>query len=250
MIPDEILNPVIEDIAGEDVIPLVQLIKGKINVSEFRMAEKLDITINRVRNMVYRLSSYDLVDSSRKKDKKKGWYVYSWTLNMPKLRDLSVKLKLDNIERLEQRLRTEKANDFFRCPDKHIRASYTLAMEHNFKCPECGLNLEKEDNTKLIETINKTLLKLKQEVEFLRELKIKPMPEKKPVKQIIKKKIRKKKATLEKPTKKKKIKRKPPKKKSFKKVKKPKNKFKPKFSKTKLKRSSKIKRFFSRKKRR
>ncbi|MEK6826611.1 MAG: hypothetical protein AABX90_03205 [Nanoarchaeota archaeon] len=211
MIPDEILNPIIEEIAGDDVVRLVQLVKGKSNVSEFKMAEKLDITVNNVRTMLYKLISYDLVESVRKKDKKKGWYVYFWTLNMPKVRDLAIRIKLNNIDKLSQRLRNEETTDFFRCPEKHIRASLTLAMEHDFKCPECGLNLEKDDNKKLIGAIKNNIEKLNEEVEFLKKLEIKPIQEKK--------ERRAPKSKHKKPAKKKKIAKKPLKKKKSRKKK-------------------------------
>jgi len=184
MIPDQILNEIIEEIAGSDVLPLVQILKGKVNVSEFKMAEKLEVTVNHVRNMLYRLSAHDVMDWTRKKDKEKGWYVYFWTLNMLKLRDLTVKIKIDRVEKLELRLKNEQSTDYFRCPDKHIRASLTSAMEQEFKCPECGLHLEREDNKKTIETIQRTITRLNEEINLLRSLEILPIKEKRVTKKI------------------------------------------------------------------
>ncbi len=43
MLPEKILNELIEETAGSDILPLVNLIKGKSNVSEFKIAEKLGI---------------------------------------------------------------------------------------------------------------------------------------------------------------------------------------------------------------
>ncbi len=191
MIPDQILYDIIEEIAGSDVVPLAQLMKGKTNVSEFKMAEKLDVKINHVRNMLYRLDAHDIVESTRKKDKKKGWYVYYWTLNMQKLKELSIRIKSDHLEKLEQRIKKEETIDYFKCPEKHIRASLTLAMEHEFKCPECALNLEKEDNTKIIESIQKTIAKLKSEIDFLKNLHIEPIKKMKTEKKKTKSKQRK-----------------------------------------------------------
>ena len=179
MIPEPIINSIIKDMVGEDVVPIVHLMMNKPNISEFKFAEKLSITINQVRNMLYRLSTYDIVDFTRKRDKESGWYIYFWTLNLPKLRDLSVKTKKGLIVQLENSLQGEKNNDFFICPDRHIRVSLTNAMEYNFKCPECGLNLSKEDNKKIIDTIEKRISKLKEEIGLLEKLEIKPLTEKK-----------------------------------------------------------------------
>jgi len=174
---DKIFYEVIEEITGSDVVPLFNLIKGKKAVSEFKLAEALNTTVNHVRNMLYRLNSYNLVDFVRKKDRRKGWYVYYWTLDMCKLRDLAVRIKQELIRMLRQRLKKEQRGIFFICPDNHIRASLESAMEYNFRCPECDLPLEKENNEKLIEDTKKQIEKLKKEIEFLGNLKIKPLAE-------------------------------------------------------------------------
>ena len=75
------IEVLVTEIAGKDVLPLIELIRGKTDVSEFKIAEKLGKTVNEVRNMLYRLSDYNLVSFTRKKDKRKGWYIYFWTLN-------------------------------------------------------------------------------------------------------------------------------------------------------------------------
>ena len=67
----ETVTELVEEIAGKDVVELVELIKGKEHVSEFKIAEKLDLTVNQVRNMLYRLYSHNLVSFIRKKDKNK-----------------------------------------------------------------------------------------------------------------------------------------------------------------------------------
>ena len=196
MIPDEILNPLMEEIAGEDIIPLVQLIKGRSNVSEFKIAEKLNLTVNHVRNMLYRLNSHNLADFTRKKDKKKGWYVYYWTLDTPRIRNLGIKIKKGMINTLNERIAKEKTKEYFVCPDKHIRSDLENAMEIMFRCPECDLPLVKENNEKLIKNILKKIESLKQEIEVLENLKIKPIVERKltrePKKTITEKKVPKK----------------------------------------------------------
>ena len=182
MIPENILRDVIGEVAGDDVVELVLLVQGKTNVSEFKLAEKLDITVNRVRNMFYRLSEHNLVEFTRKKDAKKGWYVYFWTLDMPRVRDLAVNHKQRLTSKLEERIVREETGKFFICPDKHIRVNLENAMEHNFRCPECDANLVADDNTKLINNIKKQIEKLNEEVNLLKELKIKPPATEKTVK--------------------------------------------------------------------
>lgn len=192
MIPHNGFDDIIEEITGADVVPLVHLIGGKSNVSEFKIAEKMGITVNKVRNMLYRLDAYSLVNSDRKKDKKKGWYVYFWTLDLIKLRTLAVKIKRNRINVISERMKKEESSEFFNCPDKHIRVNLENAMEYKFKCPECDLPLVREDGDKIRNSLKKQIEKLKQEIELLEKLEIKPVAERKIVrtaKKTMKKKI-------------------------------------------------------------
>ncbi|MBW2995229.1 hypothetical protein KY312_02665, partial [Candidatus Woesearchaeota archaeon] len=76
---NKLVEKVVMDTAGEDTLPLVIELKNKKNYSEFKLAENLKVEVNQVRNMLYRLLKYNLVTFIRRKDKRKGWYIYYWT---------------------------------------------------------------------------------------------------------------------------------------------------------------------------
>lgn len=157
---ETVMEDLLKEVAGNDTIPLVRYIRGKINVSEFKIAEKLDTNVNQVRNMLYRLNQYNLVSSIRKKDKKKGWYIYYWTFHNNEAESLIVTLKKRKIEELKNRLEEESKIHYFICPNGHLGMSFEDAMEHNFKCRECGKLLKEEDNKKIIENIKKKISEL------------------------------------------------------------------------------------------
>ena len=73
---NKLIDNVVENVAGKDVLPLVKTLKNKKNVSEFKLADDIKEEINTTRNMLYRLLDNNLVSFVRKKDKKKGWYIY------------------------------------------------------------------------------------------------------------------------------------------------------------------------------
>ncbi len=102
----EITEELVKEVAGEDTVKLVGLLKDKDNISEFKLAEKLRLTVNTVRNMLYRLQAHNLVTSTRKKDKKKGWYIYYWTFNTPQAKSLVRVVKQKKFEQLKERLKT------------------------------------------------------------------------------------------------------------------------------------------------
>jgi transcription initiation factor TFIIE subunit alpha len=77
------LGDLIEEIAGEGASLIVDILYKKKDVNEFAIAKKMDLTINQLRNILYKLSAQGLVSFIRKKDERKGWYIYYWTLNSP-----------------------------------------------------------------------------------------------------------------------------------------------------------------------
>lgn len=168
----DIVKELVEEIAGRDVVDLVEYIKGKEDVSEFKIAEKLKLTVNQARNMLYRLYSHNLVSFTRKKDKKKGWYIYYWTFDEKKAYNLFLKLKRDKLKHLKQRLESESKGNYFSCSNEgcnNVRMSFESAMEHDFKCPDCGKVLQQEDNTKRINVIEREIddINKKLEVQFV-----------------------------------------------------------------------------------
>jgi len=161
---NDVIEDVIIEVAGADVVPLVRALKNKKNVSEFKLAESIKQEVNTTRNMLYRLHNANLVSFIRKKDKKKGWYIYYWTFDMKRVRYLVHELKKKRLKKLNERLEREKEGQFFVCPNKCIRLDFDQAMNFEFKCPECGSIIQQEDNQALIEDIEKQIHELEHEV--------------------------------------------------------------------------------------
>jgi transcription factor E len=191
-IPDHFIEELIQEVAGERGTKLVFLIKDKKNVSEFKIAEKLGITVNEVRNVLYKLQDVNVVSFTRKKDKKKGWYIYYWTFDLPKARDLILDVKIQKQQSFKDMLKNERQGNVYVCPSKCIRVNAETALEHSFKCPECDTVLTEENVQKRLEKIKKDLIQLKLDIEEVSKIeKPKPKPEslkkkiiKKPAKKI------------------------------------------------------------------
>jgi transcription factor E len=155
-----LIQDLLKEIAGADTIPLVNYINRKINVSEFKIAEKLEINVNQVRNILYRLGQYNLVSSIRKKDKKKGWYIYYWTFHENHALSLVESFKRKKIERLKRVFDEESKLIHFICPDDHMSMPFDEAMEYEFKCRECGKLLREEDKKKKLDSIRRKINEL------------------------------------------------------------------------------------------
>lgn len=185
---NEELTTIIKQIGGDDAVSLVNLIRGRENVSEFKIADKLKCTVNEVRSVLYKLQENNLVIFTRKKDKKKGWYIYFWTFVDAKADELALKNKKERLDILKLQLSKEEGNIMFSCPRKCIRCGFENAMELQFKCPECESVLAQEDNSKRVGTLRKEIGELDQQVaalsviELAEELVVKKKVAKKAVK--------------------------------------------------------------------
>ena len=194
---NKIVEEVIVEIAGPDVVPLIKLLRNKRNVSEFKLADSMKQEVNIVRNMLYRLYDANLVSFIRKKDKKKGWYIYYWTFDMKRVKYLMSEIKKKRLKRLKERLEREREGQFFICQNKCIRLDFDQAMNFEFKCPECGSIIQQDDNSELIEKIKKEIAELENELKEgkkpVRKAKIKKKTRRKLEEKIkVKKKVKKK----------------------------------------------------------
>lgn len=151
------IEEAITEISSKEGFKVYKLLKGKENVNEFLIAEKLKITINQIRNIIYKFEKYDLVSSTRKKDRKKGWYIYFFTPNKKQIEELVINLKKDRIKIFKERLDRELNHEYYSCPNKCIRMTLENAMENNFMCHECGSLLGPENKEKNIKRIKKEI---------------------------------------------------------------------------------------------
>ncbi|MBI5389102.1 hypothetical protein HZB01_01850 [Candidatus Woesearchaeota archaeon] len=156
------IEDVISTVAGKDVVPLAKLLKGKQNVSEFKIAEDLKKDINETRNMLYRLYHANLVSFTRKKDRQKGWYVYYWTFRQNDISHLARMLKEERLEKLKERVVRESTNHYFSCTGGCIRLDFDQSTEFQFKCPECGNLLTHEDNAEKVEHLDREIALLEE----------------------------------------------------------------------------------------
>jgi transcription initiation factor TFIIE subunit alpha len=152
------INTLVSQLAGEDTIEVVRfIIENGENVSEFLISESLKIPMNALRNMLYRLQENNLITFTRKKDKKKGWYIYYWTFNHSEAKATIKRMKESRIFNLKKRLEREDSSQFYTCSSKCLRLAFENALDSNFRCPECEKVLKEIDNKKVIKEIRKEL---------------------------------------------------------------------------------------------
>ncbi len=161
----KLIEKIVTEVVGEEAVPIVNYLKGKKNVSEFKIAEGVKEEIHKTRNILYRLLESNLVTFKRKKDKQKGWYICYWDFHPNKVKDLVEKLRKQKLENLKERLKREQNSHFFMCKNACVRMDFEKATDFNFKCPECGDLMNQLDNTRTIDFLKDQIMKLEKEAE-------------------------------------------------------------------------------------
>ncbi len=163
------LEEIVVIIAGKQAEEMVDLLSTPKYINEFLVAKKLEITVNQVRNMLYKLSDHGLVSHIRKKDKKKGWYTYFWKIEILKSLELLRDIFKKNMIQREHQIKNREANVFYVCKMCNVEFNEENALLQNFTCNECGNIFEIKDNAKLLRELKKDLVKNERKFSLINE---------------------------------------------------------------------------------
>jgi len=161
------LKSIVETLVGKQAVPIIDLLTGKEHVNEFLIAKKLALTINQTRNILYKLFDYGLVSFIRKKDKKKGWYIYFWTLNIYQSLNLLEQTMVKELEQLEIQLKNRKEKRYYTCDTCSIEVTEEIALVNDFVCSECEEVYKLSKNEELIKDLEGKIAKIKKEIEMV-----------------------------------------------------------------------------------
>ncbi len=161
------LKSIVEHLTNKQSVAIVDLLVGKKDVNEFLIAKKLGLTINQTRNILYKLSDFGLVSFIRKKDKRKGWYIYFWTLNIAKSLDLLERKLKSELQQSEAQLKSRKKKRYYVCKTCSIEVTEEAALLNNFICPECEEVYELFNNEELIKKLEREIVKLRKEIKVI-----------------------------------------------------------------------------------
>ena len=157
------LKDVVTEIADETTFKIVKFLLNKEDISEFIIAEKLKLTVNEVRNKLYKLQTHNLVSFTRRKDQEKGWYIYYWTFKQKPTYELFYVLKKKKHDALQREIEQEGSTRFLSCKSKCQRLTFEESLENDFKCSKCG-SLLKEEGKRNMSIMKKEILALEKEL--------------------------------------------------------------------------------------
>jgi transcription initiation factor TFIIE subunit alpha len=154
------IEDVVKELVNDEAIPIVLYLIGKTKVSEFVIADDLNLEIHKARNLLYRLLEQNILYFHRKKDKIKGWYICYWDFNEKIIPFLLEKIKSQKLQKLKERLDKESSSTFYMCKNACTRMDFEKSMEFNFKCPECGELMDEQNNSRTIEFLKEKITEL------------------------------------------------------------------------------------------
>lgn len=127
------------------------------DTDEFVVAAQTGLSKDAVREMLYRLQTENIVTYFKRKDKEAGWYMSFWQVNRAGVLYLTKKRNANRLISLEKRLQRELSHDFFVCPALCIRFEEKDALEHDYRCPDCGAVLVPHNNERLVAEIRRRI---------------------------------------------------------------------------------------------
>ena len=167
----KLLNEIVREIGGEQAVGVLDLLIDKRDVNEFYIAKKLKLTINQIRNVFYKLTNFGLVTFIRKKDKKKGWYTYFWTIDSYRSLELLDKRIEKEIESLKNQLKSRETKRFYICNTCKTEVGEESVLLHNFACQECGQVYQLNEDQKVLASLKSRIERLeRQRAELYTEL--------------------------------------------------------------------------------
>jgi transcription initiation factor TFIIE subunit alpha len=168
----KLLKELVSHVSGKTTEVIIDILKEEVPVNEFKIADKLKLTINQARNILYKLYNQNIVSFARKKDEKKGWYIYSWSLNVPKSLERLKAMKEKELNNFEHQLNSRENKRFYVCPNECVEFNEESAMLHQFTCPECGSVMQLASTEELAADLKNKIEKAKKEIDdILAELK-------------------------------------------------------------------------------
>lgn len=149
----------LSEIFDENSIKILKIL-SKGEITDQAIAEKMMIRANTIRRILNEMHTKGII-TYRKEKERSGWYNYIWRINYDKIEEF-INMEKDNyIQYLEDRLKFEQENHFFRCSDGCVKLEYANALEADFKCPLCNSQLVHYNNKKDIRQIKQELKALK-----------------------------------------------------------------------------------------
>ena len=129
----------LKNVAGEMAVDLVRICEKKQGrITDEELAQKLKLKVTEVRTILNRLHYRGIAGYQKTKNKKTGWYAYTWAIKSKRIAELIIEQQEEKIQKAERKIELESNYVFFNCKNACDSIPFEIAAEYHFKCPTCG----------------------------------------------------------------------------------------------------------------
>ena len=163
LLADPVIQKYLHELVGPQGMP-VAAAPHDGEVTDEELAEQLDLELNTVRRALFILYENDLAQYRRLRDEDSGWLTYLWTFEYESIpENLEAEMRRLRVA-LEERREYELTHEFYLCDQCSIRFEFSEAMEFGFECPECDTKLDALENQRLVQTMDRRIGELDEEL--------------------------------------------------------------------------------------
>lgn len=161
----------LEKTAGKDAIPLLKIEERlRKPFNDELVANKMKLKVTSVRTILNRLHYRGIANYQKTRNKKTGWYSYTWKIDRKRVIELVIDEEIQALKRLEEDQQQSKDYSLFRCGECSEALPFEVAMEYNFKCPNCGKTMETVNGAEEERRTKKEANKIRREIKLLESL--------------------------------------------------------------------------------
>lgn len=148
----------LKNIAGEFAFNVIKVCqkKGK-SITDEEIGKALGVKITEIRAVLNRLHYRGIACYNKTRNPKTGWYSYTWNIKQNRIAELVLEQYSEEIQKLEKKKQAEKNYTLFSCANSCSNIPFEIAVEYQFKCPECGNTMESIDAQKNLREVNKKI---------------------------------------------------------------------------------------------
>jgi len=150
---DPAIRTYLHRLVGDEGLDLLERFPREGEHSDEDLAAETGINLNSVRHTLYTLYEKRLAEYHRIKNNETGWLTYLWQLRTDRIHD-AIREDMEMVlAKLSRREKYEEENDFYKCSECHQIFTFPIAMNSDFKCPDCDLPLGHFDNEVLLTSL-------------------------------------------------------------------------------------------------
>jgi transcription initiation factor TFIIE subunit alpha len=168
----ELVDEYLTLIAGKDATNVVKVFEKKNKaisdeIIEKNIEKKTPLKITEIRTILNQLHYRGVVCYQKSKNKKTGWYSYTWEMKPDRIAEQIIEKKTEEISKLRKKIEIEATHTMFGCKANCDTYPFEVAAEYYFNCPICGKPLEATNQEKEKKKNAKRIKKMEQELKEL-----------------------------------------------------------------------------------